>query len=402
MCFGLALCLLLGLPGTVIAAPPDPHSRPKLGAPVFLQQPPVALAYSGCGGVIAPTVRADYEQQVVERVNAIRASHGLPPLKRVTPLDQAARYHATDMGQDDYFDHDSYDRSGGNLVFACGWDARIRSYYTNWASIAENIAAGYPSPQSVMDGWMDSPGHRDNILGSAVWEIGVGYYEGSGQYRRYWVQDFGRRHGVYPLIINREAASTNSPNVFLYIHGQWNSMRLRNDKGSWTAWQPFRSTLDWTLRSAGGTRTVWVELRSGNQTATSSDMIYLTAPATLGNLPDAVEFTYSIPDGQLFPRSYRVEPQNVGNDVPLTWQLSTSGTWFRLSTTQGITPHSFWIIPATFTTSSPATYSGTVTVTVVDPAGVAGSPHTIRLTLRAVNVRYHYAYLPVVVKSHLR
>ena len=68
-----------------------------------------------------------YEQGVVDRVNSIRAANRLPPLKRVDLLDEAARYHATDMAQDNDFAHDSYEGSGG--VFVCEWSARITAYY---------------------------------------------------------------------------------------------------------------------------------------------------------------------------------------------------------------------------------------------------------------------------------
>jgi hypothetical protein len=133
-----------------------------------------------------------------------------------------------------------------------------------------------------MNAWMNSPGHLSNILSTNNWEIGVGYYAGSGQYYYYWTQDFGRRNGVYPLIINREAATTNSKGVSLYIYCTWSGaqMRLRNDSGSWTAWQPYQSTLIWTLNAGIGEHSVSVELRSGSQTATSSDSIYLVVDPT--------------------------------------------------------------------------------------------------------------------------
>jgi uncharacterized protein YkwD len=224
--------LLLATPlCSAMAEPLPPRPGTQLGTAVHLQAGEVRAMYDGCGGQIAPVVRADYEQEVVERVNSLRAANGLPPLKRVTELDQAARYHATDMVHDSYFDHDSYDRVGGSLVQACGWAERIQSYYSNRRSIAENIAAGQATPQDVMNVWMNSTGHRQNILSAAIWEIGVGYAEG-GPYGRYWIQDFGRRYDVYPLIINAEAASTNTPSVWLYIYGDWEQMRLRNDSDS--------------------------------------------------------------------------------------------------------------------------------------------------------------------------
>ncbi len=232
-------------------------------------------------------VNADYEQQVVELVNARRAEHGLPPLKRVEPLEYAARYHAADMAADDYFYHNTHDRQSGNLVQVCEPGARIRTFY-EWNAWAENIAWGYRNPAAVMEAWMNSTGHRNNILSASVREIGVGYYEGDS-YGRLWVQNFGRRNTVYPLVINAEARWTESTAVTLYIYGQWAEMRLRNDDDPWGAWQPFQSTVAWTLRPQPGMRTVHVEMRTsgaGGQTASAHDTIWLTAaPSARAYLP---------------------------------------------------------------------------------------------------------------------
>jgi hypothetical protein len=238
------------------------------------------LAFSGCGGEVVWPINATYEQQIVELTNLQRASRGLPPLKRVDSLDAAARYHAVDMAQDDYFDHDSYDRSGGSLEMVCGtWD-RIRTYYSG--AHAENIAAGHSTPESVMNAWMNSEHHRNNILSSSSWEIGVGYYCCGGEWSRYWVQNFGRRSGVYPVVLDLEAASSDSTTVGVYVYGDWSEMRLRNDAGEWTPWQPFQNSFSWSLRPEVGLRTVQVEMRdSSGGSASSSDTIYLTtAPAS--------------------------------------------------------------------------------------------------------------------------
>ncbi len=100
---------------------------------------PNAPEFSGCGGINQPVVNADYEQEVVDLVNTERANRGLPPYKRVTALDEAARYHSADLGQDNYFSHDTYDRSGGNLVFVCDTWTRIGKYYSG--ATGENISA---------------------------------------------------------------------------------------------------------------------------------------------------------------------------------------------------------------------------------------------------------------------
>ncbi|MCX6047371.1 MAG: CAP domain-containing protein [Chloroflexi bacterium] len=233
-----------------------------------------AALFTGCGGEIVPAANADFEADVVELINLRRSEQGLPPLKFVLELTNAARYHATDLAQDDYFQHNTYDRVDGNLVMVCDWARRVTAYYAT--PRAENIAAGYTTPESVVQGWMDSPGHRANIL-SENREVGVGFDN------NYWVQDFGTRDNVYPLIINREARQTTSPDVTLYSYGTWEQMRLRNDDGAWTEWQPFQTTRDWTLNAGQGLRTVEAEFRQGATIATSSDTIVLatgeSAPA---------------------------------------------------------------------------------------------------------------------------
>jgi uncharacterized protein YkwD len=383
------------------AAPTAPPPT-ALIPPASIEGGDVEPTYSGCGGGTSPSINAAYEQEVVERVNTIRASNNLPPLKRITPLDNAARYHATDMGQDNYFDHDTYDRNGGSLVYACEWYARITSYYSSWRSLAENIAAGYATPESVMNAWMNSSGHRSNILSSTVWEIGVGYFAGSGNYSRYWVQDFGRRNGVYPLVINREAATTDLRDVSLYIYGDWQEMRLRNEDGPWTVWQPFQSTVNWTLHWTRGERTVWAEMRSGSQIAASSDTIYLaTGSPVLGDLPDTLWFTYSMVDERLSPDAHKVTPQNTGSDDILTWAVSADGDWFAVDPLNGATQDSFWITPTTFDKHKVATYTGTTTVTIVEPSETENSPQQIDLILTVMDEPFRTIHLPLIVNRSI-
>ena len=109
----MPLLLVLWPLAHVTATPETVTSSVARGAAA---RPPYAPEFSGCGGINQPVVNADYEQQVVDLVNTERANRGLPPYKRVTALDEAARYHSADLGQDNYFSHDTYDRLGGNLV----------------------------------------------------------------------------------------------------------------------------------------------------------------------------------------------------------------------------------------------------------------------------------------------
>jgi uncharacterized protein YkwD len=286
----IVLATALLTTSTLGAAPPTPPET-ALGEPVTIGFEGTQPNFLGCGGDVVAAVNDAWEQEVVELVNAFRVENMLPPLKRVQPLDNAARYHSADMAQDNYFAHDSYDRSGGELTKVCAWNGRIASYYTNMYTGGENIAAGYPSPVAVVDGWKSSSGHRANMLNASFWEIGVGYYyQAASQYGEYWTQDFGRRVGVYPLIINNEAATTNNRSVTVYIYGNWSEIRLRNDGGSWSRWQPFSNRMSWSLRNLAGERTVQAELRRGSTTATTADTIFLEIESAglCPDLPDLV------------------------------------------------------------------------------------------------------------------
>jgi len=359
----------------------------------------VAPTYSGCGAENVRPVSAEYEQQVVALVNDARADQGLPPLKRSEPLELAARYHATDLGQDDYFSHDTYDRAGSDLNFVCDTWQRIAAY-TSGAN-AENIAAGYTTPQAVMQAWLSSPGHKENILTTISRELGIGYYKGSGGYNTYWVQDFSLRGDVYPLIINGEDISTDSPAVSLYIYGDWQEMRLRNDDGTWTDWHPFQTIIGWTLHKGAGDHTVTAELRAGNRTATSSDTIYLSVNSSqpfLGNLPNSLSFTFSIPDQKLIPQAHFLTPLNQGNSTPLDWQVTADGPQFTSSPSTGTTPNEIKVAAENFNQHTPNIYSGTIKVMVIDPLEVSGSPHVIDLTLRVVETPFVSLYLPTLKK----
>jgi uncharacterized protein YkwD len=129
------------------------------------------------------------EQEITELVNMEREIENLHPLVWDDALGAAARGHSADMAQFNYFSHTSLD---GRL-----FHQRITAAGYAYSTCGENIAAGYSNAQAVMNGWMNSPGHRANILGSGFCDIGVGYAYGSAStYGHYWTQDFGRRQGV--------------------------------------------------------------------------------------------------------------------------------------------------------------------------------------------------------------
>ena len=373
--------------------PPPPPALSSTQIPDTIQAP----EYSACGSEIVPVINDGYEQQVVELVNQERAALSLPPLKHVIELDQAARYHAADLGTDDYFEHDTYDRDGEELCFVCLWWQRINAYYSGVR--AENIAAGYPSPEAVVAAWMSSPGHRQNILSTYSSEVGVGYFQGEGAYYTYWVQDFGNRSGVYPLIINEEAAETENPQVNLYIYGNWSEVRLRNDEESWSEWLPFQNSLIWNLPMSNGEHTVTAEMRDGEMSATSQDTIMLTGLTMmpeLGNLPEEITFTYSLSDQQFFPDITNAIPMNVGSSDPLEWEISTDGTWFVISPTHGLTPENFSIIPNAPISPTMITDTSILTVTGKTESGTLCEPFVLSIHADLTDGSVNKVFIPIV------
>eukprot|EP00644_Phytophthora_capsici_P001739 jgi/Phyca11/107744/e_gw1.14.304.1 len=125
----------------------------------------------------------DYYSVMLNRVNQERASRGLPALCTNKKLQDAAQRHSDDQAQNNYMDHTGTD--GTNMA------DRITEAGYDWGSVAENIAAGQPDVESVMRTWMNSPGHRENILGDYTM-FGTAYaYNPNSQYKHYWTQDFG-------------------------------------------------------------------------------------------------------------------------------------------------------------------------------------------------------------------
>ncbi len=127
-------------------------------------------------------------EKVVELTNLERAKAGLPSLTPNNQLVNAAQNHSSNMLQDDFFDHTAPDGSSvSNRAKDSGYEYLL---------VGENIAAGQTTAEEVVQGWMNSPGHRANILNPNYTEIGVGYEyapndSGSVNYNHYWTQVFG-------------------------------------------------------------------------------------------------------------------------------------------------------------------------------------------------------------------
>lgn len=124
------------------------------------------------------TTVASYEAEVVRLVNEERMARGLKPLSQNWELSRVARYKSQDMKDNRYFSHTS-------PVYGSPYQM-MRSFGISYRSAGENIAMGYRTPKAVVNGWMNSAGHRANILSAAFTEIGVGYVADGG----YWTQMF--------------------------------------------------------------------------------------------------------------------------------------------------------------------------------------------------------------------
>lgn len=131
------------------------------------------------------TVRSDYAARVLELVNAHRASVGAPAMKTSPTLTAAAVWKALHMAAYSYMSHDDpappVARTAGERLSACG-------YPSGWWG--ENIAYGYTTPETVVQGWLNSSGHRKNIENPTYRATGIGAARSvAGQMT--WAQDFG-------------------------------------------------------------------------------------------------------------------------------------------------------------------------------------------------------------------
>ncbi|GAB3284694.1 CAP domain-containing protein [Parasphingorhabdus pacifica] len=145
------------LPGTANAAPHEAHRAPSL------------------------------ERQVLSMTNSARRWVGCPPLHLAPALNRAARAHSIEMAEEGYFDHISPDGSdpGGRALDA--------GYPSNF--VAENIAAGNGLAGRTFRQWMNSSGHRRNILDCTYTDLGVGHaFRPDSRYGHYWVQELGNPH----------------------------------------------------------------------------------------------------------------------------------------------------------------------------------------------------------------
>ena len=232
------------------------------------------------------------EARTVYLGNLARRDNGIPPLRWNRQLTHAARWF-------------SWDSTENRPIGFCGhqdtqgqWPSYRTSLfgYLGFAG-AENAFCGYVTPENAIQGWMDSPGHRANLLDPNWREIGLGYYRRNSDGRGYVTQDFGYDAVYAPVIIENEAISTISQNVNLYIYDRLSEggftglstatqmMVSNNSCFSSATWEPYQANKAWTLANNDGWRKVYVKTRDKfNRTLTVSDTIYLGSNIHLNEL----------------------------------------------------------------------------------------------------------------------
>ncbi len=182
--FGVALAATATPTGSPKASPkptPTATAKPRTATSPTPRRSPSRSTTRPATGSGGSTAQSADENKVVEITNQERAEAGCGPVKVNTKLATAARLHSRDQAEHNKMSHTGSDGSSP-------WQRSERAGYTN--AIGENVAMGYRTPAAVMDGWMNSDGHRANILNCSAKAIGVGLaYASNGT--PYWTQMFG-------------------------------------------------------------------------------------------------------------------------------------------------------------------------------------------------------------------
>lgn len=201
-----ALALLAGCGERRGAPAPAPQARATLPAPVLFEQPagaPVAeqpgpepeTHAMGAGPALQACGIKSLPEDILRQINAVRAAGArcggrqmgpAAPLRWDTSLQGAASAHSVDMAGRNYFDHRSPDgRSVRDRTAATGY---------SWRTVGENIAGGDTTVDGVMNGWLGSPAHCENIMEPRFSDIAVACVQRPGsQWGTYWTMVLGRR-----------------------------------------------------------------------------------------------------------------------------------------------------------------------------------------------------------------
>ena len=256
-------------------------------------------------GLIATTVQISRATQIPARTldeartvylgNLARRANGLPPLRWNRELTDAARWFAWDSVENRVNPYCGHQDTHGDWP-----DDRAGAYGYTGSAGAENAFCGYVSPEAAINGWLNSPGHRANLLDPNSREVGLGTYLRDSDGRGYIAQGFGVDAVYPPVIIDNEAISTTTSPVNLYIYdrasgggfagmGPATQMMVGNDPCFIdTTWQPYTAEKAWTLTPGEGWRTVYVKTRDTfGRTVVVSDTIYAGSNVPLDELGEA-------------------------------------------------------------------------------------------------------------------
>ncbi|MGL4743328.1 MAG: CAP domain-containing protein [Dermatophilaceae bacterium] len=178
-----AAALLATLAGAAPAAASAPDTSQPVAAREAAATPNSALRSATVTRTVKRVNKVDpLVAEAIRLTNVERARAGCGPVRMEDRLNTAARLHSEDMARLSYFSHTSRDGRSP-------WDRIGAQGYT--AGSGENIAAGYWTAAGVLKGWMDSPGHKTNMLNCSHKAVGIGIGRG-GYYGIYWTQNFGR------------------------------------------------------------------------------------------------------------------------------------------------------------------------------------------------------------------
>ncbi|MGG3448773.1 CAP domain-containing protein [Domibacillus aminovorans] len=150
--------------------------QPAQKAPAAPAQSPTTTQAPAAQPTATTGSVSQFEKQVFELVNQERAKAGVKALQLDTKLSDVARTKSADMKNKGYFSHQS-------PTYGSPFDM-MKQFGITYKSAGENIAKGQQTPEEVMDAWMNSDGHRKNILSADFTHIGVGYVDG------HWTQMF--------------------------------------------------------------------------------------------------------------------------------------------------------------------------------------------------------------------
>lgn len=153
-----------------------PQKTKPATKPDVKPEPPKPTTPDNNAGQAGDSQVNEFEKEVVRLTNIERSKQGLKPLTLNTELSKVARIKSKDMVDKKYFDHNS-------PTYGSPFDM-MKSFGISYRAAGENIAYGQRTPEEVVNGWMNSPGHRANILNGNFTEIGVGFYN------NYWTQMF--------------------------------------------------------------------------------------------------------------------------------------------------------------------------------------------------------------------